>query len=144
MIKVGLEDNETTTLYITETDVDGKPVAGTSGFAYKVSVSASSVVFDSTNTEATVVITNTETEKTTTEEKEKKEEKKEESEKKITQKTTISQNTGQGSSAQTKSVAYSTTSPKTGDDTPIALYVIILLAAAAVVLIGIKKPHKKL
>lgn len=145
VIKVGLEDNETTTLYITETDVDGKPVAGTSGFAYKVSVSASSVVFDSTNTEATVVITNTETEKkTTTEEKEKKEEKKEESEKKITQKTTISQNTGQGSSAQTKSVAYSTTSPKTGDDTPIALYVIILLAAAAVVLIGIKKHHKKL
>lgn len=145
VIKVGLEDNKTTTLYIAETDVNGKPVAGTSDFAYKVSVSASSVVFDSTNTEATVVITNTETEKkTTTEEKEKKEEKKEESEKKITQKTTISQNTGQGSSAQTKSVAYSTTSPKTGDDTPIALYVIILLAAAAVVLIGIKKHHKKL
>ena len=143
VIKVGLEDNETTTLYITETDVDGKPVAGTSGFAYKVSVSASSVVFDSTNTEATVVITNTETEKKkTTEEKEKKEEKKEESEKKTTQKTTISQNTGQGSSAQTKSVAYSTTSPKTGDDTPIALYVIILLAAAAVVLIGIKNTTK--
>lgn len=143
VIKVGLEDNETTTLYITETDVDGKPVAGTSGFAYKVSVSASSVVFDSTNTEATVVITNTETEKkTTTEEKEKKEEKKEESEKKITQKTTISQNTGQGSSAQTKSVTYSTTSPKTGDDTPIALYVVLLLAAAAVILTGIKKHNK--
>ena len=145
VIKVGIEDNETTTLYITETDVNGKPVAGTSGFAYKVSVSASSVVFDSTNTEVTVVITNTETEKkTTTKEKEKKEEKKEEPEKKTTQKTTISQNTSQGSSAQTKSVAYSTTSPKTGDDTPIALYVIILLAAAAVVLIGIKKHHKKL
>ena len=141
VIKVGLEDNETTTLYITETDVDGKPVAGTSGFAYKVSVSATSVVFDSVNTAATVVITNTEPEKEkTTEEKEEKEE----PEKETTQKTTTSQNTGQGSSAQTKSVAYSTTSPKTGDDTPIALYVIILLAAAAVVLIGIKKHHKKL
>ena len=139
VIKVGLEDNETTTLYIAETDVNGKPVAGTSDFAYKVSVSATSVVFDSVNTAATVVITNTEPEKEkTTEEKEEKEE----PEKETTQKTTTSQNTGQGSSAQTKSVAYSTTSPKTGDDTPIALYVIILLAAAAVVLIGIKKHNK--
>ena len=139
VIKVGLEDNETTTLYIAETDVNGKPVAGTSDFAYKVSVSATSVVFDSVNTAATVVITNTEPEKEkTTEEKEEKEE----PEKETTQKTTTSQKTSQGSSAQTKSVTYSTTSPKTGDDTPIALYVVILLAAAAVILTGIKKHNK--
>lgn len=139
VIKVGLEDNETTTLYIAETDVNGKPVAGTSDFAYKVSVSATSVVFDSVNTAATVVITNTEPEKEkTTEEKEEKEE----PEKKTTQKTTTSQKTSQGSSAQTKSVTYSTTSPKTGDDTPIALYVVLLLAAAAVILTGIKKHNK--
>ena len=106
VIKVGLEDNETTTLYIAETDVNGKPVAGTSDFAYKVSVSATSVVFDSVNTAATVVITNTEPEKEkTTEEKEEKEE----PEKETTQKTTTSQKTSQGSSAQTKSVTYSTT-----------------------------------
>lgn len=139
VIKVGLEDNETTTLYIAETDVNGKPVAGTSDFAYKVSVSAISVVFDSVNTAATVVITNTEPEKEkTTEEKEEKEE----PEKETTQKTTTSQKTSQGSSAQTKSVTYSTTSPKTGDDTPIALYVVLLLAAAAVILTGIKKHNK--
>lgn len=139
VIKVGLEDNETTTLYIAETDVNGKPVAGTSDFAYKVSVSATSVVFDSVNTAATVVITNTEPEKEkTTEEKEEKEE----PEKETTQKTTTSQRTSQGSSAQTKSVTYSTTSPKTGDDTPIALYVVLLLAAAAVILTGIKKHNK--
>ena len=139
VIKVGLEDNETTTLYIAETDVNGKPVAGTSDFAYKVSVSATSVVFDSVNTAATVVITNTEPEKEkTTEEKEEKEE----PEKETTQKTTTSQKTSQGSSAQTKSVKYSTTSPKTGDDTPIALYVVLLLAAAAVILTGIKKHNK--
>lgn len=139
VIKVGLEDNETTTLYIAETDVNGKPVAGTSDFAYKVSVSATSVVFDSVNTAATVVITNTEPEKEkTTEEKEEKEE----PEKETTQKTTTSQKTSQGSSAQTKSVTYSTTSPKTGDDTPIALYVVLLLAAAAVILTGIKKYNK--
>ena len=139
VIKVGLEDNETTTLYIAETDVNGKPVAGTSDFAYKVSVSATSVVFDSVNTAATVVITNTEPEKEkTTEEKEEKEE----PEKETTQKTTTSQKTSQGSSAQTKSVTYSTTSPKTGDDTPIALYVVLLLAAAAVILTGIKKQNK--
>lgn len=139
VIKVGLEDNETTTLYIAETDVNGKPVAGTSDFAYKVSVSATSVVFDSVNTAATVVITNTEPEKEkTTEEKEEKEE----PEKETTQKTTTSQKTSQGSSAQTKSVTYSTTSPKTGDDTPIALYVVLLLAAAVVILTGIKKHNK--
>lgn len=139
VIKVGLEDNETTTLYIAETDVNGKPVAGTSDFAYKVSVSATSVVFDSVNTAATVVITNTEPEKEkTTEEKEEKEE----PEKETTQKTTTSQKTSQGSSAQAKSVTYSTTSPKTGDDTPIALYVVLLLAAAAVILTGIKKYNK--
>lgn len=139
VIKVGLEDNETTTLYIAETDVNGKPVAGTSDFAYKVSVSATSVVFDSVNTAATVVITNAEPEKEkTTEEKEEKEE----PEKETTQKTTTSQKTSQGSSAQTKSVTYSTTSPKTGDDTPIALYVVLLLAAAAVILTGIKKHNK--
>ena len=139
VIKVGLEDNETTTLYIAETDVNGKPVAGTSDFAYKVSVSATSVVFDSVNTAATVVITNTEPEKEKiTEEKEEKEE----PEKETTQKTTTSQKTSQGSSAQTKSVTYSTTSPKTGDDTPIALYVVLLLAAAAVILTGIKKHNK--
>ena len=139
VIKVGLEDNETTTLYIAETDVNGKPGAGTSDFAYKVSVSATSVVFDSVNTAATVVITNTEPEKEkTTEEKEEKEE----PEKETTQKTTTSQKTSQGSSAQTKSVTYSTTSPKTGDDTPIALYVVLLLAAAAVILTGIKKHNK--
>lgn len=139
VIKVGLEDDETTTLYIAETDVNGKPVAGTSDFAYKVSVSATSVVFDSVNTAASVVITNTEPEKEkTTEEKEEKEE----PEKETTQKTTTSQKTSQGSSAQTKSVTYSTTSPKTGDDTPIALYVVLLLAAAAVILTGIKKHNK--
>ena len=139
VIKVGLEDNETTTLYIAETDVNGKPVAGTSDFAYKVSVSATSVVFDSANTAATVVITNTEPEKEkTTEEKEEEEE----PEKETTQKTMTSQKTSQGSSAQTKSVTYSTTSPKTGDDTPIALYVVLLLAAAAVILTGIKKHNK--
>ena len=139
VIKVGLEDNETTTLYIAETDVNGKPVAGTSDFAYKVSVSATSVVFDSANTAATVVITNTEPEKEkTTEEKEEEEE----PEKETTQKTMTSQKTSQGSSAQTKSVTYSTTSPKTGDDTPIALYVVLLLAAAAVILTGIKKNNK--
>ena len=139
VIKVGLEDNETTTLYIAETDVNGKPVAGTSDFTYKVSVSATSVVFDSVNTAASVVITNTESEKEkTTEEKEEKEE----PEKETTQKTTTSQKTSQGSSAQTKSVTYSTTSPKTGDDTPIALYVVLLLAAAAVILTGIKKHNK--
>ena len=48
------------TLYVTETDSNGKPIAGSEGFGYKVTVSADSVIFDETNMTAEVVITNQE------------------------------------------------------------------------------------
>ena len=73
VIKIGLDVNKTVTLYVTETDSNGKPVAGTSGFAYKVSVDGSTVTIDEANENASVTITNTEnptttkTTKTTTE-----------------------------------------------------------------------------
>ena len=125
VINVGLDVNKAVTLYVTETDSNGKPVAGTSGFAYKVSVDGSTVTIDEANENASVTITNTEnsttTTTTTTEEKEESE---------------------SGSSASSHSMSSSTKAPKTGDDTPIAMYVIILIAAAALIVSGFEKRRR--
>lgn len=123
VIKIGLDVNKTVTLYVTETDSNGKPVAGTSGFAYKVSVDGSTVTIDEANENASVTITNTEnptTTKTTTEES----------------------GNESGSSASSHSMSSSTKAPKTGDDTPIAMYVIILIAAAALIVFGLEKRRR--
>ena len=50
------------TLYVTEVDANGKPVAGVAGFKYTVQVDKTSVTLSEANTEAHVTITNTETE----------------------------------------------------------------------------------
>ena len=61
IINVGLaQSGAKVTLYVTETDSNGKPIAGSEGFGYKVTVSADSVIFDETNMTAEVVITNQE------------------------------------------------------------------------------------
>ena len=45
-INVGLaQSGAKVTLYVTETDSNGKPIAGSEGFGYKVTVSADSVTF---------------------------------------------------------------------------------------------------
>ena len=124
VIKIGLDVNKTVTLYVTETDSNGKPVAGTSGFAYKVSVDGSTVTIDEANENASVTITNTENPTTTTTTTEEKEE------------------SNGGSSASSHSMSSSTKAPKTGDDTPIAMYVIILIAAAALIVFGFEK-HRR-
>ena len=124
VIKIGLDVNKTVTLYVTETDSNGKPVAGTSGFAYKVSVDGSTVTIDEANENASVTITNTENPTTTTTTTEEKEE------------------SNGGSSASSHSMSSSTKAPKTGDDTPIAMYVIILIAAAALIVFGFEKRRR--
>ena len=129
VIKIGLDVNKTVTLYVTETDSNGKPVAGTSGFAYKVSVDGSTVTIDEANENASVTITNTEnptTTKTT----------------KTTKTTTEESGNESGSSASSHSMSSSTKAPKTGDDTPIAMYVIILIAAAALIVFGFEKRRR--
>lgn len=129
VIKIGLDVNKTVTLYVTETDSNGKPVAGTSGFAYKVSVDGSTVTIDEANENASVTITNTEnptTTKTT----------------KTTKTTTEESGNESGSSASSHSMSSSTKAPKTGDDTPIAMYVIILIAAAALIVFGLEKRRR--
>ena len=83
------------TLYVTEVDANGKPVAGAAGFKYTVQVDKTSVTLNEANTEAHVTITNTETE------------------------------------TETESETKKTTSVKTGDDTPIAPYMALMLASMA-------------
>ncbi|MCB5382301.1 Cna B-type domain-containing protein [Blautia glucerasea] len=115
IINVGLaQSGAKVTLYVTETDSNGKPIAGSEGFGYKVTVSADSVIFDETNMTAEVVITNQE-ESTVTE----------------TPTPTPSSDGGNSGGSENHSGGYGgSKSPKTGDDTPIGTYLMLLLAAA--------------
>ena len=115
IINVGLaQSGAKVTLYVTETDSNGKPIAGSEGFGYKVTVSADSVIFDETNMTAEVVITNQE-ESTVTE----------------TPTPTPSSDGGNSGDSEDHSGGYGGgKSPKTGDDTPIGTYLMLLLAAA--------------
>lgn len=63
-VKVALHPKETTTLYVTEVDENGKPVSDATDFKYVVTVEGSEATMDADKdkTEATVVITNRETE----------------------------------------------------------------------------------
>ena len=113
-INVGLaQSGAKVTLYVTETDSNGKPIAGSEGFGYKVIVSADSVTLDETNMTAEVVITNQE-ESTVTE----------------TPTPTPSSDGGNSGGSEDHSGGYGGgKSPKTGDDTPIGTYLMLLLAA---------------
>ena len=112
IINVGLAQLGTkVTLYVAETDSNGKPVAGSEDFGYKVSVSADSVTIDDTNMTAEVVITNQE-------------------EATETPTPTPSSDDGNGGGSEDHSSSYGGKSPKTGDDTPIGTYLMLLLAAA--------------
>ena len=114
-INVGLaQSGAKVTLYVTETDSNGKPIAGSEGFGYKVTVSADSVTLDETNMTAEVVITNQE-ESTVTE----------------TPTPTPSSDGGNSGGSEDHSGGYGGGKlPKTGDDTPIGTYLMLLLAAA--------------
>ena len=120
IINVGLaQSGAKVTLYVTETDSNGKPIAGSEGFGYKVTVSADSVTFDETNMTAEVVITNQE-ESTVTETP--------------TPTPTPSSDGGNSGGSEDHSGGYGGgKSPKTGDDTPIGTYLMLLLAAAMLV-----------
>ena len=61
-VLVAIAPGGSQTLYVTEVDANGKPVAGAAGFKYTVQVDKTSVTLSEANTEAHVTITNTETE----------------------------------------------------------------------------------
>lgn len=122
-VKIALHPEEETTLYVTEVDENGKPVADAKDFKYVVTVDGSTVTMDAENTKATVVITNCE-------EEEEEEESTETEKPKITP--TVE------SQKETK------TAVKTGDDTPIAPFAAMLgVSVLAVFLLVLAQKRRK-
>ncbi len=106
------------TLYVAEVDADGNLVEGSEGFLYSISYDAQSVTYHDNQLKNAVTITNAEMEEAVTEiETETEEEETEKATEKTTEKTTE------------KQVA------KTGDQTSIMRYLILLGAAGAVLLV---------
>jgi len=108
-VYVALDEGEPVTLYITEVDEDGNPIAADSDFQYTMSADQSSVTVSETVLSANVTLTNREK---------------------------ADGSTPSGSTTETTNATETeSTSVKTGDDTPLNLYWILLLAAM-ILLIG--------
>ncbi len=110
------EDGETT-VYVTEVDKNGNPVAGSASFRYDVSVDGTAVTMDVDHLEGKVVITNQEREKET--------------------------ETEGYYEDETDTVPEKTKAVKTGDETPIALYIGLLLAAAVLLIAAFLLKRRK-
>jgi hypothetical protein len=104
-------------LYVTEVDEDGVPVSGDSDFEYKVSIDGAELSLTGQNPSASVTITNQLPAESETGETE--------------QKQTSGTTTGTTSGSTATSV-------KTGDDTPMELYLILLAASAVILLIAVE------
>ena len=113
-VKFGVGKNDKLTFYIAETDAEGNPVEDDEDFSYKVTYSAESATFDITHLSGAVTIVNRET----------------------TSETTVTKTTTQSSGSSSST---SKTAVKTGDNTPILPFVIILLAAIAAIVVFVKK-----
>lgn len=120
-VKVSFVKGRSVTLYVTEVDKEGKPVADAEDFHYIVTVEGSEVTMDATDKIAQVVISNCEDESWGSEEI-----------------TGDSSNGGGSGSANISGTADSSSSGTgvsgvaTGDSTEIVGYVLVLLVAAAV------------
>ena len=132
-IKVAIADSGSTTLYVTEVDADGKPVGNADSFEYDLSVDTESITFNESNKVASVTLINqerAEDEDEGTEEEEIKEK--------------ITKNTPTPTSSVTPTKSTQTTnSVKTGDNTPIGIFVVLLIAAIAVIGGGICLKRRK-
>ena len=102
VIHVSLDDGDTQTLYVTEVDENGYPVADASDFEYEVSADKTSVTLSPENLHDSVTITNKEQEEIETE---------------------FESETEKTPKKPAKSV-------KTEDETPVVGYLLILLSAA--------------
>ena len=103
-----VQPGESFNLYVAEVDKNGKPVADAEEFGYRVTVSGDGAVsFDENNPEASVTITNQELPEATP--------------------TVTPEETPTVTPTPTTS-----TGVKTGDDTPIGFYMVLLFAAAIV------------
>ena len=119
-VKTALPEGETLKLYVTEVDENGTPVGELSDFGYEVDVDGSEISMDASNAEKSVTITNQVPEGETEPETQPEPESPEETEKET--------------KAQTEKQTEAS-SVKTGDSTPIALYVGLLAVAAGMILI---------
>jgi pilin isopeptide linkage protein len=143
VVRVSMPDSGTTTLYVTEVDETGTPVANAEDFQYTVSVDNPEVTLTTTEFAAEVVITNTELtpDETETEPEEPDSEltTEPETEPETEPKTTLTtepKTTPATESETTKSV-------KTGDETPIETYVILLAASAVILLIAEERKRRR-
>ena len=125
-VKVSMVDGDSITLYVTEVDADGNPVADAENFTYEVTVDGSKVTLNADNMTGNVTITNQEL--------------KEENEE--TEETAVEKTSTEKSSSE-KAASTATKSVKTGDNTPIAAFVILLIAAVAAIVAGIYFKRRK-
>ena len=132
-IKVAIADGGSTTLYVTEVDADGKPVENADSFEYDLSVDTESITFNESNKSASVTLVNQERAEDEDEETEEEE---------IKEKTTKNTPTPTSSITPTKSTQ-TTNAVKTGDNTPIGIFVVLLIAAIAVIGGGIYLKRRK-
>lgn len=137
-IKVAIADSGSTTLYVTEVDVDGMPVEKADSFKYDLSVDTESITFNENNKAANVTLVNQEQAEDEDEDEDTEKEVKE----KNTKKTLTSTPTSTSSNTSTKSTQ-TTNSVKTGDNTPIGIFVILLIAAIVVIGGGIYLKRRK-
>ena len=133
-VDVSVVEGTTTTLYVTEVDADGKPVADAESFKYDVNVDNEKVSFTDTNTKASATITNQE--QSEEEDEETNEETEEETEITSTPTPTSSVTPANSQTSSAKSV-------KTGDNTPIAMFVLLLAVAVAVIAFIFIRRRKK-
>lgn len=104
-VTLGDDMNSSVTYYVTETDKDGNPLAGSSGFKYDISVDKTSVTMTPDQAGASVTITNT-----------------------LKEETPSTDQSSSGSSSSTGSTV------RTGDDTPVLRYVLLMAGATAVMI----------
>ncbi len=117
-VTVSIATGSSVTLYVTETDADGNPVANAESFAYTVSQDTTEVTMDETNSTAAVTITNQEIEEVSEEESEEVSEEETETE------------------TESKAV-------QTGDETPILPYMLAMLAALIILLAGVLERKRR-
>lgn len=117
-VLIGATPNTAKTYYVTETDQDGNPLSKEDGLAFEVSIDQAAVKFDGDHMDHTVVITNTYPPETPD-----------------TPNTPNTPNSPGGSNV------------RTGDETPVARYIALLVAAAVVIagalLVGRRKRKER-
>ena len=128
-VKIAIPAGGEQTVYVTEVDADGNPVAGSEDFGYAVTVSKTEVTLDEQNNSADVTITNQKEET--------------ETETVIETETEIETETVIETETEKVTEKPKTLSVKTGDDTPILLYAVGAGAALLVILLLLAFGRKK-